>query len=86
MQQEFQWPAVQAFGQLAQSNMQLFASICRKRPEGSGAAEAANPLAVSVLLMQGMANNYAKYLSALTASALPLFAGSRGMVDYLAKE
>lgn len=77
MQQEFQWPVMQAFAQLSQANMQLFAST---------GASPVNAFATPTQLMQGMARNYAQFLTDLNASALSLFSGTRGMVDYFVKE
>ena len=85
MQQEFQWPAVQAFVHLTQANMQLFASTCGQKRTGSDHKNSVSPLAVSAQLMQGLSSNYTTYLKELNGSALSLFAGGRGMVDYFAK-
>lgn len=83
MQPNSPWTFLNAVNQLTQANLQLWGSASLPQGDGpvvAGVASGANPMAVTMLLMQGMAKNYALFLQQLNTSTFALLAGNRGVL------
>jgi hypothetical protein len=88
MQQDFQPPFLQPLIRLAQANVALFTSTCIPGQSASAWATAgtANPIEMSVRMLQGLAKNYVEFLTELSQSGLGLSSAGRAGLVTLAHE
>lgn len=80
MQTNSPWTFLNAINHLAQANMTLFGASAVPTGDGRGTASAVNPMALTMLLVQGLTKNYVQFFNEINAGSFALLAGQRGVL------